>query len=122
MKLDYRELQKFTIDPEAFNELHSLLLTVLHDLSSIIRIDNLPKANGGSLKYYNESDRIDQSYTIASPNFQMKLYALIGVSCHLTDNSRTINQDKNARPAILLTSFQDIIITLSVFMIFLYNS
>lgn len=47
-ELDYRELQKFTVDPEAFNELHSLLLTVLHDLSSIIRIDNLPKANGVS--------------------------------------------------------------------------
>lgn len=105
MKLDYRELQKFTIDPEAFNELHSLLLTVLHDLSSIIRIDNLPKANGGSLKYYNESDRIDQSYTIASPNFQMKLYALIGVSCHLTDNSRTINQDKKCQASDIIDIF-----------------
>lgn len=93
-ELDYRELQKFTIDPEAFNELHFLLLSVLHDLSSIIRVDNLPKANGGSIKYYNESDRIDQSYTIASQNFKMKLYALIGVSCYLTDNSRTINPDK----------------------------
>lgn len=104
-ELDYRELQKFTIDPEAFNELHSLLLTVLHDLSSIIRIDNLPKANGGSLKYYNESDRIDQSYTIASPNFQMKLYALIGVSCHLTDNSRTINQDKKCQASDIIDIF-----------------
>lgn len=104
-ELDYRELQKFTIDPEAFNELHSLLLTVLHDLSSIIRIDNLPKANGGSLKYYNESDRIDQSYTIASPNFQMKLYALIGVSCHLTDNSRTINPDKKCQASDITDIF-----------------
>lgn len=104
-ELDYRELQKFTIDPEAFNELHSLLLTVLHDLSSIIRIDNLPKANGGSLKYYNESDRIDQSYTIASPNFQMKLYALIGVSCHLTDNSRTINKDKKCQASDIIDIF-----------------
>lgn len=104
-ELDYRELQKFTIDPEAFNELHSLLLTVLHDLSSIIRIDNLPKANGGSIKYYNESDRIDQSYTIASQNFHMKLYALIGVSCHLTDNSRTINPDKKCQASDIIDIF-----------------
>lgn len=104
-ELDYRELQKFTIDPEAFNELRFLLLSVLHDLSSIIRVDNLPKANGESIKYYNESDRIDQSYTIASPNFQMKLYALIGVSCHLTDNSRTINPDKKCQASDIIDIF-----------------
>ena len=104
-ELDYRELQKFTIDPEAFNELHSLLLTVLRDLSSIIRVDNLPKAKGGSIKYYNESDRMDQSYTVASPNFQMKLYALIGVSCCLTDNSRTINPDKKCQASDIIDIF-----------------
>ena len=104
-ELDYRELQKFTIDPEAFNELRFLLLSVLHDLSSIIRVDNLPKANGESIKYYNESDRIDQSYTIASPNFQMKLYALIGVSCYLTDNSRTINPDKKCQASDIIDIF-----------------
>lgn len=104
-ELDYRELQKFTIDPEAFNELHFLLLSVLHDLSSIIRVDNLPKANGGSIKYYNESDCINQSYTIASTNFQMRLYALIGVSCHLTDNSRTINPDKKCQASDIIDIF-----------------
>jgi hypothetical protein len=104
-ELDYRELQKFTIDPEAFNELHSLLLTALHDLSSVIRVDNLPKANGESIKYYNESDHMNQSYTIASPNFQMRLYALIGVSCHLTDNSRTINPDKKCQASDITDIF-----------------
>lgn len=104
-ELDYRELQKFTIDPEAFNELHFLLLTALHDLSSVIRVDNLPKANGGYIKYYNESDCINQSYTIASTNFQMRLYALIGVSCHLTDNSRTINPDKKCQASDIIDIF-----------------
>lgn len=82
-----------------------LLLSVLHDLSSIIRVDNLPKANGGSIKYYNESDCVDQSYTIASQNFRMKLYALIGVSCHLTDNSRTINPDKKCQAGDIIDIF-----------------
>lgn len=104
-ELDYRELQKFTVDPEAFNELHSLLLTALHDLSSVIRVDNLPKANGGSIKYYNESNCMDQSYIIASPNFQMRLYALIGVSCRLTDNSRTINPDKKCQASDITDIF-----------------
>lgn len=104
-ELDYRELQKFTVDTEAFNELHSLLLTALHDLSSVIRVDNLPKVNGGSIKYYNESDRMDQSYTIASPNFQLRIYALIGISCHLNDNSRMINTDKKCQATDIIDIF-----------------
>lgn len=104
-ELDYRELQKFTVDPEAFNELHSLLLTVLHDLSSIIRIDNLPKANGVSLKYYNESDLMNQSYTIASSNFQLRIYALIGISCYLNDNSSMINLDKKCQATDIIDIF-----------------
>lgn len=106
-ELDYRELQKFTVDPEAFNELHSLLLTALHNLSSVIRIDNLPKANGGFIKYYNESDPCDQSYTIASPNFQINLYALDGISCCLTDNSRMINPDKKCQASDIIDIFSE---------------
>ena len=104
-ELNYRELQKFTVDTEAFNELHSLLLTALHDLSSVIRVDNLPKVNGGSIKYYNESDRMNQSYTIASPNFQLRIYALIGISCYLNDNSRMINTDKKCQATDIIDIF-----------------
>lgn len=106
-ELDYRELQKFTVDPEAFNELHSLLLTVLHDLSPIIKVDNLPKADEESLKYYNESDRMDQSYTIASSNFQMRLDALRGVSCCVTDNSCTINPGKKCQASDIIDIFSE---------------
>lgn len=35
----------------------------------------------------------------------MKLYALIGVSCHLTDNSRTINQDKKCQASDIIDIF-----------------
>lgn len=104
-ELDYRELQKFTVDPEAFNELHSLLLTVLHDLSSVIRVHNVPKANSGSIKYYKASGCTPQSYTIASSNFQVRLYTLIGVSCYLIDNSRTINQDKKCQVSDIVDIF-----------------
>lgn len=104
-ELDYRELQKFTVDQEAFNELHSLLLTVLHDLSPIIKVDNLPKANGKSFKYYNESNCVNQICTIVSTNFQMILFALIGVSCNLTDNSCMISPDKKCQASDIIDIF-----------------
>ena len=106
-ELDYRELQKFTVDPEAFNELHSLLLTVLHNFSPIIRVDNLPKANGGSIKYYDKSDSSKQSYIIASSNFHLKIYALIDVSCYLNDNSCMINPGKKCQATDTIDIFSE---------------
>lgn len=104
-ELNYRELQKFIVDQEAFNELHSLLLTVLHDLSPIIKVDNLPKANRGSIKYYNESDFMHLIYIIASSNFQLRFYVLTGISCYLNDNSRMINTDKKCRATDIIDIF-----------------
>lgn len=93
-ELDYRELQQYTAVPEVFDELRSLLLTVLHGLSSVIKINNLPEDNSVSLKYYNETDEFrDTRYTAVGQNFELILINMLGASCYLSDKSRTHDSD-----------------------------
>ncbi len=99
-------MQQYTAVPEVFDELRSLLLTVLHGLSSVIKINNLPEDNSVSLKYYNETDEFrDTRYTAVGQNFELILINMLGVSCHLTDNSRTINQDKKCQASDIIDIF-----------------
>ena len=87
-ELDYRELQQYTAVPEVFDELRSLLLTVLHGLSSVIRINNLPEDNSVSLKYYNETDELRVAkYTAVGKNFELIITDMLGASCYLSDKS-----------------------------------
>ena len=88
-ELDYRELQQYTAVPEVFDELRSLLLTVLHGLSSVIKINNLPEDNSVSLKYYNETDEFGDvtTYTVVGQNFELILTNMLGASCYLSDKS-----------------------------------
>lgn len=93
-ELDYRELQQYTSVPEVFDELRSLLLTVLHGLSSVIRINNLPEDNSVSLKYYNETDEFrDAKYTAVGQNFELILTNMLGATCYLSDKSRIHDSD-----------------------------
>lgn len=87
-ELYYRELQQYTAVPEVFDELRSLLLTVLHGLSSVIRINNLPEDNSVSLKYYNETDEFgDVTYTVVGQNIELRITDMLGASCYLSDKS-----------------------------------
>lgn len=87
-------MQQYTAVPEVFDELRSLLLTVLHGLSSVIKINNLPEDNSVSLKYYNETDEFrDTRYTAVGQNFELILINMLGASCYLSDKSRTHDSD-----------------------------